>query len=87
MGNFTSTDLAINAEIAFFQAFDSTLSDAALQALSAGHAAYLPGDPGAVPVASYLAGSHPRYEPSAQLVGTQGAALVMEPATTGWTAR
>ncbi|MDO9020578.1 MAG: hypothetical protein Q8S73_36985 [Deltaproteobacteria bacterium] len=87
LANFTGSDLAINAEVAFFQAFDSTLSDAALQALSADHADYLPGDGGAVPVASYLAGSHPRYDVSGQLVGDEGAALVVEPATTGWTAR
>jgi len=85
--NFISSDFAPNAEVAFFQAFDSTLSDAALQALGAGHATYLPGNASAVPVASYLAGSHPRYDVSGQLVGTEGAALVVEPSTAGWTAR
>jgi hypothetical protein len=90
LGNNHSGNFAfIVGSLAFFAAWNSILSDAALTAISAAYATYLPGESGAAPVASWLAGQASRYAVAQELRGAQGCPLVVNPPppATGWTAR
>lgn len=87
--NFTSDFAFVGSSFAYFVAWDSALSDAALVAVAAAHATYLPGASGAVPVASWLAGAAGRYDAYQRLQGSRGLDLGLTPVppTLAWTAR
>lgn len=78
LGGFTVDNLSVIwGKLHWFQAWDSILSDAALQAIAAEHATYLPGASGATPVAAWLAARSRRDAGYQEMVGSQG--LVFAP--------
>lgn len=73
LGGFTVNNLSVTwGKLHWFQAWASTLGDAALQAIAAEHASYLPGASGATPVAAWLAARSRRDAGFQELVGSQG---------------
>ena len=73
LGGFTVDNLSVTwGKLHWFQAWSSTLGDAALLAISATHASYLPGASGATPVAAWLAARSRRDAGFQELVGSQG---------------
>jgi len=87
IGGHVSGGLApTGVSVAWLQSWGATLSDAVLQAITATHATYLPGESGSVPVAAYLAGRTRRDGLAAEAVGSQVARMTV-PSALGWTAQ
>lgn len=73
LGGFSADNLSVTwGKLHWFQAWASTLGDAALQAISAEHATYLPGASGASPVGAWLAARSRRDAGYQEMVGSQG---------------
>ena len=73
LGGFATNNLSVTwGKLHWFQAWNSTLGDAALQAIAAEHATYLPGASGATPVAAWLAARSRRDAGYQEMVGSQG---------------
>jgi hypothetical protein len=73
IGGFAADNLSVTwGKLHWFQAWSSTLGDAALQAIAAEHATYLPGASGATPVGAWLAARSRRDAGYQEMVGSQG---------------
>ena len=87
--NFIGSYALSCASVAWFQAWDDVRPDAALVAISAAHATYLPGASGRFPVNSWLAGAAPAWSGGATLEGVPSLRLILNPTGTsmGWQER